>query len=310
MIAHLELLLTAGVVLLGATIGSFLNVVILRLPAGESIVFPGSHCPKCDYALAWYDNIPVLSWLALRGRCRKCSAPISVQYPIVEAANGLLYYLVLRAFDFTPATAVYCLLCSALLALTVIDLRLYLLPDEITLPGIGVGLLLAGVHSIVGIPGLRVEGIVDALLGMLLGGGVLLAVAYLGSYYLEWRIKTFGKGAEPLPEHARQEGEDEEELEVMAMGGGDIKLLAMLGAFLGWRGAYVTLMVGCVAGATAGLATILIARRGLAGQRIPFGPYLALGAVLTLLYQPELVVLMQQLSIAFGRLLGIPGPPA
>lgn len=304
------LVLTTGVVLLGAIVGSFLNVVILRLPAGESIVFPGSHCPKCDYALSWYDNVPILSWLILRGRCRKCKAPISIQYPIVEGANALLYFLVVRAFDFTPATAIYCVLSSALLVLTVIDLRFYLLPDEITVPGLGVGLLVAGVHSFVAIPGLRVLGFVDAVLGVLLGGGVLLAVGYLGSFYLEWRIKKFGKGAEPLPEHARLEDDDEEELAVMAMGGGDIKLLAMLGAFLGWRGAYVTLMVGCIAGAVAGLATILVSRRGIAGQRIPFGPYLALGAILTLLYQDSLIIYMQQFSVAFGRLLGIPAPPA
>ncbi len=305
MIESITTIWTVFVVLVGAIVGSFLNVVILRLPEGESLVRPGSHCPKCNYALAWYDNVPVLSWLALRGKCRKCRAAISVQYPLVEAVNALLYFLVLREFGFTVAAAIYCVVCSGLLALTVIDLRLYLLPDEITLPGIAIGLGVAAAHSLVGIPGVRVHGFVDGLLGVLLGGGVLLGVAYLGSYYLAWRIKRFGKGADPLPNHVLREEDDAEDLELMAMGGGDIKLAAMLGAFLGWRGAFATILLASVVGAVVGLAVLLVARKGL-GHRIPFGPYLAAGGLLTLLAQEEITALYLAFNRMIAHLMGVP----
>lgn len=297
----------------GAVVGSFLNVVILRVPEGESIVRPASHCPKCDYELGWQDNIPIVSWFLLGGQCRNCKTAISKQYPAIEAANALLYLLILFEFGLTFATVAYCLLGSALIVATMIDLRYYIIPDEITLYGLGIGLLLAGAESIAGLSGLsvgglgmRVHGILDGLLGVLLGGGTLLVVGYLGSVYLKWKIKHYGTGAEPLPEHAR--GDDDEDLETMAMGGGDIKLLAMLGAFFGWQGALMILMLSSMLGASAGVVLLIVSRRRGLGMRIPFGPWIAVAALLTMLAQDPILGLYEFLTNGVGYLMGVPMP--
>ena len=164
---------------------------------------------------------------------------------------------------------------------------------------------MAADQSIVPIPGLRVGGIGDALLGALLGGGVLLAIGMAGSYYLEWRMKHFGQGAEPLPEHVLQEGEDEEELELVAMGGGDIKLMAMLGAFLGWRGAYLTILLASMVGAVVGVALLLVARKGL-GHRMPFGPYLCAGGFLALVAYDPIMQGYGRFIVALAHMFGAP----
>jgi leader peptidase (prepilin peptidase)/N-methyltransferase len=236
---------------LGLCIGSFLNVVIYRLPIGQSIVTPPSRCRKCGYQLQWYDNVPVLSWLLLRGRCRKCGVSVSIQYPIVELVTGALFVLVIWMTPPGPLLATRLILVCILIALFGIDLEHQILPNVITLPGIAIGLLL----SLIAPPGWK-----DALLGALLGAGVLYAIA--GAYYL-WR---------------REEG----------MGMGDVKMLAMIGAFLGWQAVLVTLVLSSFAGAVIGLA-LMAAERGNMKFALPFGTFLAIGAVVAMLAGEPLV---------------------
>jgi leader peptidase (prepilin peptidase)/N-methyltransferase len=227
--------------LYGAIIGSFLNVVIYRLPLDQSLVKPRSRCRNCGYSLRWFDNIPVLSWLLLRGRCRQCGSGVSWQYPLVELVTAVLFVLVVWLTPFGPLLAARLLLVCILIVLFGIDLEHQILPNSITLPGIAIGLL----FSLIAPPGWR-----DALIGVLVGGGILYAIAW--GYYL-WR---------------REEG----------MGMGDVKMLAMLGAFLGWKAVLVTLVLSSFAGAFIGLAMMAV-QRGDMKYALPFGTFLALGAV-------------------------------
>ena len=238
--------------LFGAFVGSFLNVCIFRLPRGESIIWPGSHCPVCAKAIRFYDNVPLLGYLWLRGRCRECRATISLRYPVVELTNAVGYLVILWFFGPGWTAALYALFFSALLVVTGTDLSHKVIPNIITLPGIVIGL----VGSITVLP-VRWP---DALLGIFVGGGILWVLAWASPY-------LFGK-----------EG----------MGGGDIKLLAMIGAFLGWKPALLTIMIGSLSGSIIGISLIglhLIKR----DEYIPFGPFLVLGAVLSMFFaQPIL----------------------
>lgn len=238
--------------LFGAVIGSFLNVCIYRLPRGESVAWPSSHCPSCQQPIAWYDNIPMVSFLVLGGQCRRCAAPISWRYPVVELANAVGYALLVWRFGLGWPTLAYAVLFSALLVVTAIDLVHFIIPNVITIPGILVGLVAAATILPVGIW--------NALLGVLIGGGVLWLLALVSPY-------VFGK-----------EG----------MGGGDIKLLAMIGAFLGWKPTVLTIMIGSIAGSVVGL-TLIGLKMMQRDQYIPFGPFLALGAVLALFFYQDLM---------------------
>ena len=235
----------------GLCVGSFLNVVIARLPDGRSIVTPGSACPRCARPIAWYDNVPVLSFLRLRGRCRHCGGHISWRYPLVELATGALFVLVIWMTPPGPLLATRLILVGILIVLFGIDLEHQILPNVITLPGIAIGVLL----SLIAPPGLK-----DALIGMLLGGGILYAIA--GAYYL-WR---------------REEG----------MGMGDVKMLAMIGAFLGWKAVLVTLVLSSFAGAIIGLA-LMAAQRGTMKFALPFGTFLAIGAIVAMFVGEPLI---------------------
>ncbi len=238
-------------VLVGAVIGSFLNVCIHRLPLRESIVRPGSRCPQCKTAIAWYDNIPILSYLWLRGRCRTCRALLGWRYPLVEALNAAGYGFIAWRFGVTPVGFVYGALFSALIVVSFIDLDHMIVPDRITVPGIALGLV-AGT--------LLLPRWWDSIGGLVLGGGLLYVMAWISPY-------LFGK-----------EG----------MGGGDIKLLAMIGAFLGWQQVLLTVIVGGLLGAVLGVG--LIAARVISrSDYIPFGPFLSLGAVVAMLFGPEIL---------------------
>jgi leader peptidase (prepilin peptidase)/N-methyltransferase len=237
--------------LFGAVIGSFLNVVIYRLPRGQSLVTPPSRCPSCGARLAWYDNVPIAGWLLLGGRCRRCRAPISVQYPVVELVTALLFVLVAWLTPVGPLLISRLLFVCLLIALFGIDLEHQILPNSITLPGIVAGLLL----SVIAPPGLP-----DAVIGVLLGGGVLYAIA--GAYYL-WR---------------REEG----------LGMGDVKMLALIGAFLGWKAVLVTLVLSSFSGAVVGVA-LIAAQKGGMKRALPFGTFLALGALAAMLVGEPLV---------------------
>lgn len=236
----------------GAIIGSFLNVCIYRLPAGESIVFPSSHCPGCGVPISYRDNIPLLGYLLLRGRCRACGSAISLRYPLVEALAGVAMVLLLYRFGVSPALVVYGSFMAALIVISFIDLDHQIIPDVISLPGIVVGLVCSALGQ--GPP------FVASVVGALVGGGILYAVA-VGYHAITGR-----------------EG----------MGGGDIKLLAMIGAFLGWRAVLVTLIVGSFSGALVGVV-LIVARGTDARMPIPFGPFLALGAVCALAFGERLI---------------------
>jgi leader peptidase (prepilin peptidase) / N-methyltransferase len=242
----------------GLVIGSFLNVVIYRLPRDESIVWPGSHCTSCNRALAWYENIPVVSWTVLRGRCRTCSTRISIQYPIVEAATGALFLAGYYAFGLTPLLPVRLLFACAMVVLFVIDLEHQILPNEITLPGIVIGFVLSFLVP----PGWK-----SSLLGLLIGGlfPFLIAEAYL-------RLRG-------------REG----------MGMGDFKMLAMVGAFLGWPLVWLTLILSCILGIVIGGGALLVSRRGFA-TRIPFGTFIAVAA-LVCAYEEEPVLRVYERAI-------------
>jgi len=249
MTGDLSVLLVAAI--MGLSIGSFLNVVIHRLPLGQSLVSPGSRCPKCGYALRPYDNVPVVSWVLLGGKCRQCRAPISAQYPIVEVVTAMLFILVAWLTPVGPLLFSRLILVAILVALFGIDLEHQILPNVITLPGIVVGLM----FSFVAPPGWP-----DALIGTLVGGGVLYAIA--AAYYAV----------------RREEG----------LGMGDVKMLAMIGAFLGWKAVLVTLVLSSFSGAAIGLA-LIAAQRGGMKLALPFGTFLAVGAVAAMLAGEPLI---------------------
>lgn len=226
--------------LFGAMIGSFLNVLILRLPRDESIVFPGSHCPRCQTPIAWYDNVPLLSWLLLGGRCRHCRERISIQYPIIELTTALLWVAAVWYYGVDLTGLAAALFGTLLLGIAVTDARHYLIPDEYTLGGLAVGLLLS----------LRDgwAGLLQAAVGAVTGFVILYVVAVAGE-------KAFGKEA---------------------MGGGDIKMMAMVGAFVGWQGVLLTIFAGSL------LGTVVFVPLSLKQKRlVPFGIFLAAAAALT-----------------------------
>ncbi|HOH52090.1 MAG TPA: prepilin peptidase [Candidatus Hydrogenedentes bacterium] len=279
---------------LGAMVGSFCNVCISRWPSGASVVSPRSRCPKCLNGIAWYDNIPLLSWLALGAKCRHCGLPISWVYPVVEGITAFLFLGVFWKFGVSVATPVYMALCAGMVIVTFQDLADWTIPNEVTLPGIPIGILLGLGGMVLGPDsGLRVTDVFDALAGAALGGGILFALDRITVLLLK----------KP------------------GMGFGDVKLLAMLGAFLGWKGALGILMLASILGSVVGLAMLgwlrargktpaappadpasdppeAIAGGGgddeeitLEGHYLPFGPYLAVGGLLYLFFGPELIAL-------------------
>ena len=225
----------------GLCLGSFLNVVIFRVPLGQSLVRPRSRCMSCGYALRWRDNVPLVSWALLGGKCRSCRAPISIQYPIVELVTGVLFVLVVWLTPLGPLVFSRLIFVCILIALFGIDLEHQILPNTITLPGIAIGLI----FSFIAPPGWPAS-----LAGIVLGAGILYGIAW--AYYLV----------------RREEG----------LGMGDVKMLAMIGAFLGWKAVLVTLVLSSFSGALVGL-TLIAARRGGMRLALPFGTFLALGAM-------------------------------
>ncbi len=235
--------LLAAAFAFGSVIGSFLNVCIFRIPAQMSIIRPGSRCPKCLEPIRWYHNIPVASWLILKARCAYCGEPVPVRYPLVEALTGLLFALFFFRFGFHPVTLVFWLLAALLVAITFIDLDHQIIPDVISLPGIPLGFLCS-----FAVPWVSWQ---SSLLGILAGGGSLLAIA------LGYELLT------------KREG----------MGLGDVKLLAMLGAFLGVGAVFPIIFIGSVLGSLVGIPLMLLTR---ADRRLalPFGPFLAAGTLI------------------------------
>ena len=233
-------ILLVGAGLLGLCLGSFLNVCIVRLPADLSLLTPPSTCPRCRQPIAWRDNIPVLSWLLLRGRCRRCGEPISRQYPIIEAAVAVIWVAAVLLYGVSLHALAAALFATILLGIAVTDARHYLIPDEYTWGGLVFGLAL----SLAG----GVNGFLDAVKGAAVGFALLFAVARLG----QWAFKE------------------------EAMGGGDIKMMAMVGSFVGWKGVLLTVFLGAL------LGSLIFVPLSLKKKRlVPFGVFLALGAAVT-----------------------------
>jgi leader peptidase (prepilin peptidase)/N-methyltransferase len=239
----MEAILTISMFTAGTIIGSFLNVCAYRLPRDKSIVFPGSFCPACRQPIRFFDNVPIISYVILRGRCRSCASPISPRYPVVEAVTGLLFLLVYIKTGLSVELPVSLLFTSLLIVISLIDLEFQIIPDVLSIGGIlagfGLSFLRAGSTYL------------DALLGILLGGGILLAIALSYKFI------------------AKREG----------MGGGDVKLLAMIGAFCGMKGVLFSLMSGSVLGTLVGIPVMLMKGEG-TKYAIPFGPFLSLGALI------------------------------
>ena len=239
----INFLIIGLVFMFGMCIGSFLNVCIYRLPSSMSILKPSrSFCPQCKSAIKFYDNIPVFSYIWLRGRCRNCKASISLRYPLVELITGILAIAILFLFGLTLEGLVYFIFISSLLVITFIDIDHKIIPDIITLPGIPIGLLTSFV-----LPAMT---FMSSLVGLLVGGGSLLLVACVYS------LITHKEG----------------------MGGGDIKLLGMIGAFLGWKGVIFTIFAASLTGTLVGIIVMLQKGKNLKFA-IPFGPFLSIGAM-------------------------------
>jgi len=264
---------------LGLAVGSFLNVCILRIPAGESIVRPASHCPKCGKAIAPYDNVPLLSWLVLRGKCRNCGAPISPLYPAVEFLTGVLFVACLFAFGPTLAFLKWAVFCSILVVLAITDVRERILPDKVNLTGGAIGLAMSALvpvsdgtslwlagRAFAFPPPQRVLSVTDALLGALAGAGIL------------W---VFAEG------YFRLRGQE-------GMGLGDVKMMAMAGTFLGPKAVVFTIMAGALIGSVLGASFMLFRRTG-SDYELPFGLFLSAAALVAVFYGPPI------LSWYFGR---------
>lgn len=245
--------LAAVAALFGALVGSFLNVVILRLPnENESIVFPASHCPKCKTPLHWYENIPILSYLFLRGKCSHCKVSISFQYPLVELAMALLSAALMYRYGLSVEFAGLFVFIAALLVIIVIDIHHQIIPDVISLPGIVLGFVFSFLSS-----SLTWQ---SSLIGIVLGGGVLYSIALL--YFLIRKID--------------------------GMGGGDIKLLAMIGAWLGWQSLPFVIFASSFSGTIVGLIAMGYQKKG-GHTRIPFGPFLSIAALIYLFFSSEIL---------------------
>ena len=271
----MQLYLPLFYALIGMVIGSFLNVCIYRIPRGESVAFPRSRCPHCEHPIRPYDNIPVLSYLLLRGKCRSCGRPISVQYPLVELLSGLAFYYCGAVWEFTSPTYVNSLFLSVIIILVFIDYHHQILPNILTLPGIIAGILLSPLQtttvyadrlswnacSLFGAE--NVQGMIPwagSVLGAVIGGGTLFIVAF--TYELIRRKQGLGMG--------------------------DVKMIAMVGAFLGWRLTILTIFAGSFLGSILGVLLIL-SRKMNFQSKLAFGVFLGIGAVFSLFFGLPLI---------------------
>ena len=246
---------------LGAIIGSFLNVVIHRYPREESIVFPPSRCPHCSTQIKPYDNVPILAWLWLRGRCRACKGSIDARYPLVELANALFYVAVFLRTGPTPGFIAIAALVSMTIVLIYIDLDIQILPDVIDLPGVAIGLVVGALHLGASYPGLVLSRtLLESVAGAVAGAGVLLAIGL--AYQLVRKIE--------------------------GMGLGDVKMMAMLGAVLGWEPLFPLMLLASITGAVVGVIVMARSREGMQ-VALPFGVFLGLAFLIVLFFGADLM---------------------
>ncbi|NLW36352.1 prepilin peptidase [Syntrophorhabdus aromaticivorans] len=256
--------------LLGSVVGSFLNVCIYRLPREKSIVHPPSSCPGCEKPIRFYDNIPIVSYILLKGTCRDCGAKISIRYPIVELLTGILYVTLLREFGLTFELAVFLLFVSLLVIISFIDLDFRIIPDILSIGGLVAGFILAIPRPFFKYLSPKF-GILDSLYGILVGGGILFAIAWIYEFF------------------TKREG----------MGGGDIKLLGMIGAFCGIKGVVFSLVSASFIGTLVGIPLILAKGRD-TKYAIPFGPFLSLGALIYVYRGDSLIRLLLDILLGNG----------
>lgn len=252
---------------LGASIGSFINVVVYRVPAGLSVLFPPSRCPHCLNQLKAYDNVPVLGWLWLKGRCRFCQNKIAMRYPVVEFVTGLLFLVIFWIFQFSPLTVGYWVFCSWLLALSLIDFDTMTLPNPLTKSGLVLGLIFQTILGFINSNSWTsaANSLFLAVLGAVVGIWLFGAIAFTASIVFQKQ----------------------------AMGGGDAKLAAMMGAWLGWKHLLLASFLACVAGVVVGGGAMLLTQKSRKaqqwGKKMPFGPFLALGSLITLFIGEALI---------------------
>ena len=253
---------------LGLAIGSFLNVCIYRLPQGLSIHSPRrSFCPECRTSIRFYDNIPLLSYLFLRGRCRHCGTEISRVYPLVELTTGILFVFSLYRFGPTPALLHSCLFISLLIPIAWIDARWYIIPNAIILVGLITG---AAVTLLIALPAHNPGYLIDHLIGAVAGGASMALLAVIGTFLFRKRVALNPDG-------------------IGAMGSGDIKLMILIGLFLGgWPHLLVVIMASAFTGSIVGLSLIALGKKSGGGSRIPYGPFLVVGALLDLFWGSQI----------------------
>ncbi len=243
--------------LAGLAMGSFLTVCIYRMPKRESILFPRSHCLKCDRAIPWYDNIPLLSFLLLRGRCRFCKEQISFLYFVVELLTALLFLSFFLHFGLSLKFVIYTVLGCALIVISFIDLKIQEIPDEISLPGIALGLVISFLYPNLMLEAERLHALLNSFLGVLAGGGLIYAMGIFGGVLFKKE----------------------------AMGGGDVKLMAMLGAFLGWRLIILTFFLAPFFGSIVGIIVKIRNKQDI----IPYGPHLSLAGIVAILWGEKII---------------------
>ena len=238
--------------ILGLIVGSFSNVCIYRIPKNESIVYPASHCTKCGSHIKPVDNIPLLSFILLKGRCRNCKSKISIQYPIVELLTGLIYLIIYLIYGLSVQSLIYIILSAALIIIAFIDLNEQIVPDVISLPGIVIGFILSFFVPYISF--------INSALGIVVGGGIILIIGLVGSVIFKKEV----------------------------MGGGDVKLAAIIGAFLGLKYIVISLFLGFFLGALAGIFLILSKIKS-REDMVPFGPFIVLGSMITLLWGEKII---------------------
>lgn len=253
----LDITMSVFIFLLGISIGSFLNVCIYRMGREQSVVRPASHCPNCKKPIQWRDNIPLLSYILLKGRCRDCGQRISSRYFFVELLTGLIFLAIYQRFGLTPKSFGYFIFVSALIVSTFVDFDFQIIPDEISLGGIAVAILWSFIFpALQNAPG-HLLGLRQSLLGVLVGGGALWILGCVGDFIFKKE----------------------------SMGGGDVKLLAMIGAFMGWQTALLCLPIASVIGAVVGIGIKIKTKESI----IAFGPYLSLGALVSMFWASKII---------------------
>ena len=257
------------VFIFGAILGSFLNVCIHRMPKGESVVWPRSHCPKCKKRIPGYDNIPFISFILLKGKCRICKSSISLRYPLVEFLTAFVFLLFFMRYGLSYDFFFYIVLACALIIATFIDIPHRIIPDEISIGGIIVGFILSSIRGINIAPfAFSFKPMFQSFLGIIVGGGVIFLTGWLFDQIYFKLLKKPPIG-----------GETE------SMGGGDVKLLAMIGAFLGWQRALMTFFLAPFFGAAIGIYMLVTKK----DHTIPYGPFLALAALISIFWADKIV---------------------